>query len=415
VLLIKCYIVEKGFVVREFLSEIFPTFLDAETMKNQDHDISSWRQGTLGPSRRYIVTAVALMLLQSSIEIIHGFVIPTHVQKSAGSHTRTSLWDTIDTEEDSLTSSSSVIWNWNAANSSLGSLLLKLQKEEEEEMKRAVGQTTNTTASKPPDLRASPPPTPQSELAPMDLETARELDDAVTKGSKENLLDGIKVLPTSSLYSTLTKKKKLASKAPSASRTRLFRRIKKEVEFDVEILNMPLSMPEHYDERIGRDMRHLAVSISSNVNEVWQWRLFCQEKGGIVPLLKCVQEGAKFIRQHINDDRDSEFAEFAADQHEETFMAACTACRALRDLCAISPELSAVITDSILRANDLWGDQGPMSDFVTLLHHANEVEIKREARDILRLNRRNRRGTYHLLRGMLLSARDQFAHNPIHS
>ena len=158
---------------------------------------------------------------------------------------------------------------------------------------------------------------------------------------------------------------------------------------------MPLSMPEHYEERIGRDMRHLAVSIASNVDEVRQWRLFCLEKGGIVPLLKCVQEGAKSIREHMKDDRnrDSQFAEFAADQHEETFMAACTACRALRDLCAISPELSAVITDGILRANELWGTEGPMSDFVTLLHHANDVELKREARDIFRLDRRNRRGT----------------------
>lgn len=345
---------------------------------------------------------MALILLQFSLEVAHGFVGPVCVQQRAGSRTpTTSLWDAADTEEDSLTSSSSVIWNWNAANSSLGSLLLRLQKEEEEEMKRAVGHTTNTTASKPPDHRApAPPPPPQSELVPMDLETARELDDTVTKGSKEDLLEDIQVLPTSSLYSTLTQKKKRPRKAPSASRTRLFRRIKKEEEYDVEFLNMPLSMPEHYDERIGRDMRHLAVSISSNVDEVWQWRLFCQEQGGIVPLLKCVQEGAKSIREHINEDRnrDSQFTEFAADQHEETFMAACTACRALRDLCAISPELSAVITDGILRANDLWGEAGPLSDFATLLHHANEVEIKREAREIFRLSRRNRRGMYRFAR-----------------
>ena len=62
-------------------------------------------------------------------------------------------------------------------------------------------------------------------------------------------------------------------------------------------------------------------------------------KGGIVPLLKCVQDGAKSIREHMKNDcnNNSQFAQFAADQQEETFMAACTACRALRDLCAISP------------------------------------------------------------------------------
>jgi hypothetical protein len=147
---------------------------------------------------------------------------------------------------------------------------------------------------------------------------------------------------------------------------------------------------------------------------VWQWRLFCQEKGGIVPLLKCVQEGAKYIREHINDDRnrDSQFAQFAADQDEETFMAACTACRALRDLCALSPELSAVITDGILRANDLWGEQGPLSDFVTLLHHATDVELKREARDIFRLNRRNRRGMFSVARhSRLLSCSISMTHS----
>jgi hypothetical protein len=312
----------------------------------------------------------------------------------------TSLYDIEPdaTEEDSITmSSSSAIWNLNAANSSLGSLLLRLQKEEEEEMKRAVGHTTNVTASKPTSsqqVSTLPPPTPQNELVPMDLETARELDDAVTKRSKEDILDDIKVLPTSSLYSTMTlRKRKRTSKAPTASRTRLFRRIKNEEEFDAEIINMSLSIPEHYEERITRDMNHLAVSISSNVDQEWQWRLFCKEKGGIVPLLKCIQEGARSIYERTNEGRirESEFEDFAAGQHEETFMAACTACRALRDLCAISPELSAVITDGILRANELWGT-GPISDFVTLLHHANEVgEIKREARDIFSLNRRNRR------------------------
>lgn len=368
-----------------------------------NNEFPSSLQGAFSDSRMHAVTIVALILLCSSFNVTCGFVSPVNVRQGVRSCAPTTSLCDVDadtTEEDSLTTSSSTIWNWNAANSSLGSLLLQLQKEEEEEMKRAVGQTTNITASESTrtsygaPLPPPPPPPPQNELVPMDLETARELDDAVRRGSKENLLEGIEVLPLSSLYSTLTNKKR-AQEAPSASRDGLFRRRKKKEEFDVEILDMPLSMPEHYDERITRDMRHLAVSIASNVDEVRQWRRYCREHGGIVPLLKCIQESARFMREHSNEDRnrDSEFAKFAADQHEETFMAACTACRALRDLCAISPELSAVITDGILRANDLWGVGGPMSDFVTLLHHANEVEIKREARDILTLNRRNRRGT----------------------
>jgi hypothetical protein len=287
-----------------------------------------------------------------------------------------------------------VIWNWNAANSSLGSLLLRLQKEEEEEMRRAVGHT-NTTSSRwePKEREKQQSPPPQNELSPMDLETARELDDAVSKGSKEDLLKGIQILPSSSLYATLTRKQGI-TKPSNASRTKLFRPIKKQEEFEPEVLNMPLSMPEHYNERIGRDMRHLAVSIASNVDEVWQWRLFCREKGGIIPLLKCVKDGAKSIHARINEDYDSQFGQFAADQDEETFMAACTACRAFRDLCALSPEVSAIVADGILRAENGWGASGPMTDFVALLNHANEVELNREARDILRLNRGNRRGKY---------------------
>ena len=127
------------------------------------------------------------------MQVTFGFVGPINVRKGARSWSKTtSLYDIEpDTEEDSLTASTSAIWNWNAANSSLGSLLLRLQKEEEEEMKRAVGQSTNSTAFKmttTTSYDAPPPPSPsapQNELVPMDLETARELDDAVKKGTKD--------------------------------------------------------------------------------------------------------------------------------------------------------------------------------------------------------------------------------------
>ena len=176
-------------------------------MKNETREIRS----VLRPSSRHALAAVATILL-TSIEVVHGFVRPVYVQKRLGSRaSKTSLLDSAetDTEEDSLASSSSLIWNWNTANSSLGSLLLRLQKEEEEEMKRAVGHTNSTTTSNQAPHHRAPPPPPHSELSPMDLEAARELDDAVTKRSKDDLLNGIQVLPTSSLYSTLTKKKRL--------------------------------------------------------------------------------------------------------------------------------------------------------------------------------------------------------------
>lgn len=367
-------------------------------MNGEQHKIlTSSENLLLHSSRRHALAAVAVILLISQVDNVCGFSNPLHFGPHSVSRTwTTSLRDVTKErhpEHDSLAGSPSVLLNWNAANSSLGSLLLQLQKEEEEEMRRAVGHTNSTSSTlEPKKKKKQSPPPPQHELSPMDLETARELDDAISKGSKRDLLKGIQILPPSSLHSTLTRKKELMG-LPKTDR--LFRTAKKQEEFEPEVLNMPLSMPEHYNERIGRDMRHLAVSIASNVDEVWQWRLFCAENGGIVPLLKCVQDGAKSIHARSSEDGnfDSQLEQFAADQDEETFMAACTACRAFRDLCALSPEVAAIITDGILRAEKGWGSSGPMTDFITLLNHANEMELKREARDILRHNRRNRRGT----------------------
>jgi len=48
---------------------------------------------------------------------------------------------------------------------------------------------------------------------------------------------------------------------------------------------LTLSYPEHYKGRIGRDMRHLAVSIAASIDKSWQWKLFFDEGGGVLPLL----------------------------------------------------------------------------------------------------------------------------------
>lgn len=178
-------------------------------------------------------------------------------------------------------------------------------------------------------------------------------------------------------------------------------------------------------------MRHLAVSIASSIEDVDQWRTFCQEgNGGLMPLLECIREGARFIalQKQFMAKKKAFSAEggILLEQQEETFMAACSACRALRDLCAVSPELSAVITDGILRANAAWstktestshrsqefntyrdeeGHQGRevhqygdnlMHDFMTMLRYANEysepTNPRRKAPNNPFRRNRNRRG-----------------------
>lgn len=221
-------------------------------------------------------------------------------------------------------------------------------------------------------------------LPAMDSETAKELDDAVVPltGSLEELTQDLVVLPLNPLYASLVVT--VAAKTSNAVSATL-----------------PLSRPEHYLDRIDRDRRHLAVSIAASTEEVAQWRLFCQEHGGIYPILETVREGAKALRGGGNEDLQqteswSVLPGSALDNNEEeAFHAACSACRAIRDLCAISPDQAAVVTDSLLRANAAW-DGGLMEDFQTMLQYASAytTAVTESASGLSkRLRFRNRRDT----------------------
>ncbi|EED90234.1 predicted protein [Thalassiosira pseudonana CCMP1335] len=115
-----------------------------------------------------------------------------------------------------------------------------------------------------------------------------------------------------------------------------------------------LSSPEHYEDRIGRDMRHLGVSIAATIDKPWQWKLFFDEGGGVLPLLECIRDGARSVEKGGADfvDGDIEGTSSLMEQHEASFAAACTACRALRDLSALSKDFAAVVTDDILKKRE---------------------------------------------------------------
>jgi len=263
-------------------------------------------------------------------------------------------------------------------------------------------------------------------LSTMDTSTARELDNAVTwmvstPSAREELLDSVDVMPLPSLYSSSP----LYSGSTATNQTTTTTNNKQQP-------SRPGRLSAQYFKRISRDMRHLAVSIASSIESVDQWRTFCQEgNGGLMPLLECIREGARFI--HLQKKVLAQKRGYAGieggvflEQHEETFMAACSACRALRDLCAVSPELSAVITDGILRANAAWSERtfstahrsrefnnykdeegaakqqqvhqfgnNLMHDFMTMLKYANEYSEPNPRRDSMNpfSRSRNRRGT----------------------
>jgi hypothetical protein len=158
-------------------------------------------------------------------------------------------------------------------------------------------------------------------------------------------------------------------------------------DIDVAEDNHPsLSKADHYNGRIGRDMRHLAVSIASCINSVEEWQLFCQQStGGLEPLIECIREGAESIR---DGNPSSSSASNSDDRNivspTETFWMASSACRVLRDLCALSQDLAAVITDGLLRANSGYKNEGEytlMDDMCTILRHADDFfRGRREAR-----------------------------------
>lgn len=101
-------------------------------------------------------------------------------------------------------------------------------------------------------------------------------------------------------------------------------------------------------------------------------------------------------------DGDVEGTAISMEQHEASFAAACTACRALRDLSALSKDFSAVVTDDILKVNEQWStcvvegkgydcsSGGLVSDLLILLKHANDPT------EIFKAPKKGRRTSFYL-------------------
>jgi len=162
---------------------------------------------------------------------------------------------------------------------------------------------------------------------------------------------------------------------------------KSDIVDDVTLL--PLSDPQHIA-RIEMDMMQLSVSIASDIETVDQWKVFCNDGGGVLPLLQCIRHGAREVRQgpiSLREDLYDKSLIGLVERQEAAFEAACKACRTLRDLCVISKPFSAVITDGILRTDSVWatskyskdGDVkklsgGLISDLAILLKHSADAD-----------------------------------------
>jgi len=217
----------------------------------------------------------------------------------------------------------------------------------------------------------------------MDDEIARELDDSVSIRITNTVKDVIILGPpepnsinpkTTMMGTTISNEEKennliCAEKikpAPKEEEDKLKKKMISTGDTDVTEDNLPsLSRAEHYNGRIGRDMQHLAVSIASCIDSVEEWQLFCQQStGGLEPLIECIREGAGSIREgspssflssgsydrHLLSPTGKSYKN-SLTRNEENFRMASSACRVLRDLCALSLDLASVITDGLLRAN----------------------------------------------------------------
>ena len=124
----------------------------------------------------------------------------------------------------------------------------------------------------------------------MDLEQIREVDESISiltgSGSllgRKEIMKDIEILPSESDATTTASS--YPSTIPPAS--------------ERSTMDLPLPLPlsdDRHNARIELDMRRLAVSIASGIENEDEWKAFGQDGGGILPLLECVRDGARDIR-----------------------------------------------------------------------------------------------------------------------
>jgi hypothetical protein len=274
---------------------------------------------------------------------------------------------TLDLESERLETNKN---DWSSMES-VGTTLLRLRKEEEEIMVGVPDSTTDRNEKAVSKNIESEVKLKSQKFMEIDFGTATDLDNAVQVISSQEFREGMTVLP---MTQSRARKAFIGKSFP----------------------DMPLSRPEHYSDRIDRDKRLLTIGITEAVDDPSQWRRFREENGGIRPLLMNIQKGANFVHQEHGSD-------LLLEEYDEAFSAACNSCRALRDLCSISDDLRAVITDDILRANGKLRDNALIKDLANLLRHANEVDILYSSRlgsirpksNLFRLlGRKDRRGKF---------------------
>lgn len=248
--------------------------------------------------------------------------------------------------------SSPDLWGGINASDTFGSLLMKMEKRTSElqekgytleddtlEIDPVAGNRTLATATSSSSISSSSAAELATEeredseellLPSLDWESAQQIDDSVVKIRDDiGILTSVREISHSNPLGTIDSKgpptTTVTTPIPVANITS---------RTSNDTATIPLSRRSKlYQRRMDRDQKLLILQVASSINTVEEWRTVCELTDGIFPLLELIEQGG-------NDTASDEAKDLAR-----------RSARALRDLCALSPETAAVITDGILRAN----------------------------------------------------------------
>lgn len=285
--------------------------------------------------------------------------------------------DTIETLND---------WD-SVASGSFGNLLLQMQKRDFQGVPDVVDLDRHTLNINETKKDSEALQDYVEQIPALDWETAKELDGAVKWLDGTELMEQpMQVLPLSSLY-------------------RIYETPKDDDDDDDDVTVSPIPSSEAANDpfagRLTRDIRLLALNILASTETVEQWKTLARETEGLFPILEIIRQGAAAIRKTSTEESDA--TAYTFESTEQAYRAACSACRVIRDLSALSPDLAAVITDTILRANAAW-DGGLMRDFSAILQHANDYTEKKFRRNQREIRLRSKLYVCQLLLALVVSS-----------
>lgn len=196
-----------------------------------------------------------------------------------------------------------------------------------------------------------------------------------------SVVDGLEILPSAApMLDIMSFKKSDKENIISSSNAEATKALLKKYSHFRPKHEMPQSSyitGEKYNSRISKDLSHLSLSIAQTIETPQQWTEFVQNGGGLAPIIQCIRDAVDEIKK--GQAPDVEGVElYAYDQRmENSFQAACNACKVLRDLCSRDANWAAVITDELLhfhhqRIHDSETNQGVLDDLVSLLQYTNE-------------------------------------------